>query len=248
MIAGSMIRDLPGANGTWNPNQSATFTLNLKNLPSTFGFTNMLPYMTDGDIDVVVGNETGVDYVCLNLIAISKVLDLKVLIQGRFTSPDLSLPDTMSVNLRSATFPYNLIESSAFFPDSTGISSIEFFNAQNGVSYWIQINHRNSVEAWSSTPVSFSNDLLTFGFTSSASQAYGGNLIEVATGIFAIYSGDVNQDGTVDATDIAMIDNDAANFVAGYVETDLTGDGFVDATDLTIADNNAYNFVGVIRP
>lgn len=64
----------------------------------------------------------------------------------------------------------------------------------------------------------------------------------------AFYSGDVNQDGTVDATDLSMIDNDAYNFVTGYVKTDLTGDNFVDATDAAIADNNAANFVSVVRP
>jgi len=66
--------------------------------------------------------------------------------------------------------------------------------------------------------------------------------------VFAFYSGDVNQDGTIDATDISMIDNDAANFVSGYVVTDLTGDDFVDGTDFVIADNNAAIFVSVIRP
>ncbi|MBK9225921.1 MAG: hypothetical protein IPL67_02355 [Ignavibacteria bacterium] len=45
-----------------------------------------------------------------------------------------------------------------------------------------------------------------------------------------------------------MIDNDASNFVGGYVVTDLTGDDFVDGTDFAIADNNAANFVSVVRP
>lgn len=38
-----------------------------------------------------------------------------------------------------------------------------------------------------------------------------------------MYSGDVNQDGTVDASDVSIIDNDAANFAGGYIVTDLTG-------------------------
>jgi len=60
---------------------------------------------------------------------------------------------------------------------------------------------------------------------------------------FAIYGGDVNQDGSVDATDLAAIDNDALNFVTGYVQTDVTGDDLVDGADAAIADNNAFNFV-----
>ncbi len=52
----------------------------------------------------------------------------------------------------------------------------------------------------------------------------------------------------MDATDVQTIDNDASNFVAGYVTSDLNGDGFVDGTDFTIGDNNAANFVGKVTP
>ena len=45
-----------------------------------------------------------------------------------------------------------------------------------------------------------------------------------------------------------MIDNDAQNFVGGYVVTDLTGDDFVDGTDFSLADNNATNFVSAVVP
>ena len=60
---------------------------------------------------------------------------------------------------------------------------------------------------------------------------------------FAIYGGDVNQTGEVDASDLSTIDNDAFNFVTGYVNTDVTGDNVTDASDYAIADNNAFNFV-----
>ncbi len=53
---------------------------------------------------------------------------------------------------------------------------------------------------------------------------------------FAIYSGDVNQDGIIDASDISAIEN--AVGTTGYVTTDLTGDDFVDASDISIVENN----------
>ncbi|MGB3016896.1 MAG: hypothetical protein WBC65_03750, partial [Ignavibacteria bacterium] len=65
---------------------------------------------------------------------------------------------------------------------------------------------------------------------------------------WTIFSGDVNQDGIIDATDTGLIDNDAFAFVSGYLVTDLNGDNFADATDLGIAENNSFNFVSVIRP
>ena len=65
---------------------------------------------------------------------------------------------------------------------------------------------------------------------------------------FALFSGDVNQDGTVDAADISDIDNDASNSVSGYVSTDVTGDNFVDAGDISIADNNSMLGIIVVLP
>ncbi|MDQ3021855.1 MAG: hypothetical protein M3R36_14980 [Bacteroidota bacterium] len=65
---------------------------------------------------------------------------------------------------------------------------------------------------------------------------------------FGIYSGDVNQDGTIDITDNELIDNDAYNFASGYLRTDVNGDGAVDIADGAIADNNAFNFVSKIIP
>ncbi len=55
-------------------------------------------------------------------------------------------------------------------------------------------------------------------------------------------------DGIIDAGDMSLADNDAYNFITGYVSTDVNGDDFVDATDLSIIDNNAFNTISLIRP
>lgn len=73
-------------------------------------------------------------------------------------------------------------------------------------------------------------------------------LIDASPVRFGIYSGDVNQDWVIDGTDAGLIDNDAFNFISGFVVTDLTGDYAVDASDAAIADNNAFAFIGVIVP
>ncbi|MBK6878390.1 MAG: hypothetical protein IPG99_18615 [Ignavibacteria bacterium] len=93
----------------------------------------------------------------------------------------------------------------------------------------------------------FSSGALNFDFTTAASQAYGSNMVLVG-GEYSIFTGDVNDDDIVDAADVSLIDNDAFNFVSGYVVTDLNCDGSVDGTDATFGDNNAFNFVGIIRP
>ncbi|MBI5727930.1 MAG: hypothetical protein HY965_08770, partial [Ignavibacteriales bacterium] len=86
-----------------------------------------------------------------------------------------------------------------------------------------------------------------FDFSNDSSKAYGNNMVKKGLK-WCLYSGDINQDGYVDFSDLTLIDNDAYNFTSGYVQTDLNGDNYVDFTDLTICDNNAYNFIGTIKP
>jgi len=66
--------------------------------------------------------------------------------------------------------------------------------------------------------------------------------------LFAIFGGDVNQDGLVDSSDMIAADNDASTFVSGYVNTDVNGDGLVDSSDMIIVDNNSSEFVSIHKP
>ena len=65
---------------------------------------------------------------------------------------------------------------------------------------------------------------------------------------YAFYSGDINQDGSIDASDLSAVDNGASVSASGYVAADVNGDSFVDAADQSIVDNNAFNSVSVITP
>ena len=88
-------------------------------------------------------------------------------------------------------------------------------------------------------------------FTNSDAQtnnAYGNNQKEVEPGVFAIYSGDINQDGVVDIFDVIDMDNDVINFNAGYIPTDLNGDGVTDIFDVILLDNNVLAFVAASSP
>ncbi|MBV6478441.1 MAG: hypothetical protein HGGPFJEG_01196 [Ignavibacteria bacterium] len=178
-------------------------------------------------------------------------LTINSLVEGFYSSGlNLMVSDTFTVQLRSSSSPYNIIENSESILNTTGTGIFTFTTVTNGTPYYIVIKHRNSIETWSASAQSFASEFLNYDFTSSSSQAFGSNMIQIDVSPveFATYSGDVNQDGVVDATDNGVIDNDASNFTTGYVNTDLTGDDFVDAGDAAIADNNAANFVAAITP
>ena len=115
-------------------------------------------------------------------------------------------------------------------------------------NYYIQVVHRNSVQTWSSVPVSFINgNTSTFDFQATQTNAYGNNQV-LKSGKWCIYSGDINQDGTVDASDLSGVENDAASGMNGYIPSDVTGDNFVDAEDLSIVENNAATGIEAIVP
>ena len=83
---------------------------------------------------------------------------------------------------------------------------------------------------------------------SSTNNAYADNQVEVEPGIFAIFSGDLNQDGYIDPFDYTILEIDNLAFAYGYVVSDLNGDGFVDPYDYVIFEKNNLNFIGSIRP
>lgn len=78
--------------------------------------------------------------------------------------------------------------------------------------------------------------------------AYGDNQVEVETGVWAIYSGDIDQDGFIDILDFLILDGAIQAGDSGYLSTDLNGDGFVDIFDYLILDLNIQKGVSVARP
>jgi hypothetical protein len=88
----------------------------------------------------------------------------------------------------------------------------------------------------------------SYDFTTAASKAFGDNMIEVETGVFAMYSGDINQDEFVDPFDYPSFEFDNVTFATGYLNTDLNGDGFIDPFDYPVFELNNVNFVMSAHP
>lgn len=182
------------------------------------------------------------------LLPASKTLSLNVLLEGFYNEETgILTSDTVSVGLHGMNPPYTLIESKRGVLSNSGLVNLNFSNASNFTDYYINVNHRNCVETWSISGNKFILNNLNYDFTITDSSAFGRNLI-LKGNKYCIYSGDVNQDGIIDGSDLNLIDNDAVEFASGYISTDLNGDNFIDGSDISIASNNAENFIIVITP
>lgn len=177
-------------------------------------------------------------------------LNLKAIVEGYFDTGanKLNINDTARIYLRNSIAPYAVIDSAKSVIDSLTYSGIfSFPNAATG-NYYLEFEHRNSIETWSKLPVTITaGNVNSYDFTTAANAAFGDNLT-LKNGKYCIYSGDVDRDGAVDISDIVLIFNDAAVFASGYFPTDINGDDFVDLTDVTITFNNSSNFVSRIVP
>ncbi|MCX6187734.1 MAG: hypothetical protein NTU43_12210 [Bacteroidetes bacterium] len=201
----------------------------------------------DGYMNIVLGN------LSLNLTAF-----LQGLYNGNGTmsaSPfaadgvsPATIADTISVELHESTGNHNLVYSSRSTLGTNGVANIIFPSAVSGNSYYIVLKHRNSIETWSSVPVAFSSSGATYSFSNSASKAFGDNISDMSGGIFAIYTGDINQDGSVDFNDYPELDISSNNGDLGYLSNDLNGDASVDFNDYPILDINSSNGVLSITP
>jgi|GEM_PF-1292319 len=166
---------------------------------------------------------------------------------------DATATDEITVNLWSAA---NLSGST---PDYTanvilhndGTASVQFPAAVAGNSYYIAIKTRNALETWSANAVAFTAST-SYDFTSGLSQAYddGVNapMANMGNGVYAIYSGDVNQDGTIDSQDANQVEVATNDFAFGFDVTDINGDGSSDGLDANMVETNLNLFLFFARP
>jgi hypothetical protein len=155
--------------------------------------------------------------------------------------------DSIDIEIHEAMAPYGLLYVSRSILHQNGTATTSF-PALTG-SYYIVINHRNALPVWSSAPVTM-GATVSYNFSTAAAQAFGSNQIEVAPGVFALYSGDVVKDlsESTDLIDLTQVETDINNFGFGFLPTDLNGDGNVDILDTPQLENNIANFIFTQRP
>ena len=172
------------------------------------------PYATDINVDANVLLTTGVD----------AIVDW-VLIELR----DPTTPTTVLAT-QSA-----LIQRDGDIVTTDGVSDLSFEGLAIG-NYHVVIRHRNHLGVMTAAPVLLDETVIaTVDFT--MGSAYGTNaMYSFVDGTTALYSGDANGDGSINAGDRATAWNERNQ--SGYLDSDCNLDGSVNAADRATAWNN----------
>lgn len=175
-----------------------------------------------------------------------RTLNITAFIEGLYNG-SMMLSDTITIELRSAASPNEILEIKKTLISTSGVANALFTKVVDNIQFYIVIKHRNSIETWSTTTKSFSFGSLNYDFTISSNQAFGNNLKQIGTK-WCIYSGDINQDGNIDFDDLTLINDDASIFISNNMSTDLNSDGITDLSDLIICENNAAENIMKVIP
>ena len=194
-------------------------------------------------------------------------LDLKVLVDGYYineSNPPLMVParytnlveagssnpglptdaDLIQVELRNPSSLDVVSYTSTAMLNTNGTVRCNFPTSALVGDYYIVVKHRSCLPLWSANPISFTI-YSEYNFIQNVSNAYGivspPVLNQVAPGVFALFSGELNDDGYIDGSDYASFETDL--YSSAYsnlflLNADLNGDSYVDATDFSKFDYN----------
>lgn len=197
----------------------------------------------------------------VNLISPNTTISTKLNIEGFYdtithnmrpakynqgTTSNTNDVETLVVELIHPT-TYSTIASTTAILQTNGTATATFNSAISG-SYYLAVKPRNGIKTWSASPLTISSSNPLYDFTNSATKAYGNNMMQIEPGVWAVYNGDINQDGNVDNSDYSIWETDANAFAFGDYGSDLNGDGNVDNSDYSIWESNANNFIFEIHP
>ena len=192
------------------------------------------------------GNSESMNYEVMT----NTTLNLRCLISGLFynvfNTEEINV-ELWSFNSTDPVFSSSVIQLN---PAIGQLAPVDLGNLSG--NFYIVFKYDNSLRTWSKYPVNFSSGItINYNFTSSSGQAYSDNqiLLNASPVLYGGCSGDVDQDGIIDGTDLMYIYNDYNLYVpnTGF-PTDLNMNGIVTSADLVIADDNAIEYRVEERP
>lgn len=100
----------------------------------------------------------------INCFSTLKIAPIKLLIEGLFNG-NVMVPDTVKIELRPSSAPFNLLDSAIVRLDSSGSAVAEFNNIELNKNFYIVIKHRNSIETCRKLPQVFNAGIIPYDFT-----------------------------------------------------------------------------------
>jgi hypothetical protein len=231
-------------------------------------FWNGNTYSVSGTYSFLTTNSKGCDSLSilkLEMISCITTLNLHAFLEGYYrgsgsmtsllydlgNSNSSTVTDSIQVLLwrNNGSQNFNYVFNTVIYND--GNIYFQLPDSLRGHSFYIGLKQRNHLETWSSQSVEISYSTI-YSFTDNASNALSDGvnpgMKSLGANQFAIYAGDVNQDGTIDLFDMQQTENDVSAFLFGYQSSDVNGDTVSDLFDLQIIENNSTLFIFSTRP
>lgn len=186
-------------------------------------------------------------------------LDLRLFIEGYYAGSNSMQPvlsnegqptcagitDTVEIDLVDP-ITQNVLHTEKALLHQNGKLRCNFFPYTG--EYYLGVRHRNALETWSAIPITLTNEMVSYDFTTAASKAFGANMKEIEPNVWAFYSGDLNQDDVIDVFDYLILDPHIVLGVNGYYVSDINGDGSVDVFDYLVLSPNIQEGIGAFLP
>jgi hypothetical protein len=158
-----------------------------------------------------------------------------------------TVADLITVELHDASNYGTIVWSESDIELNTDGTALALVPSMFSDQYYITIKNRNHLETVSATAVLFGGSI-TYDFTDALSKAYGNNQKDLGDGNFAIFAGDVNQDGFINVADRSLVQSALLALDKGYLIEDTNADGTVNVLDRTLVQTGLLNFVIRVTP
>ena len=157
----------------------------------------------------------------------------------------LNRSDSVVIFVREWSMPWGYEEWNIIDTLHSRLDSVTFMAPFQQHFSWgavsLEVRHKGSISIWSN--LDYQGDIYFISDFTSHDISVGANqvLVDSEPMFYAAYSGDLNYDGIIDATDQLIVEN--AIFARKDHNADLNGDHAVDTKDLEIVTQNALNLI-----
>lgn len=143
---------------------------------------------------------------------------------------DWVLLELQNTNYQAAAVQSAFLSGDGYVLSSGGSTGVEV-DVMQGATLYLAVKHRTHLAVMSPQPLSFTNVLTTYDFTTGSDRYFGGTNggVEIEPGVWALRSGDTDGDGRITPVDRSIVTQQLG--MTGYLVGDLNLDGVVNDED-----------------